>query len=87
MTVSKEHSYGTQRDSSPDHDQVGIITILIITKENFSIFMLKLDESFSDKIVQFFFLQSFIDILPLGSGSGDPHIFVDLDPGSQNVLI
>ena len=22
MTVSKEHSYGTQRDSSPDHDQV-----------------------------------------------------------------
>ena len=49
MTVSKEHSYGTQRDSSPDHDQVGIITILIITKEKFSIFMLKLDESFSDK--------------------------------------
>jgi len=91
MTVSKEHSYGTQRDSSPDHDQVEIITILIITKENFSIFMLKLDESFSDKkifdnlfflTVKFFFFSLLLIFCPL-----DPLIFVDLDPGSQNVLI
>jgi len=26
-----------------------------------------------------------VDILPLGSGSMDPHIFADLDPGSQNL--
>jgi len=26
-----------------------------------------------------------VDILPLGSGSVDPHIFADLDPGSQNL--
>ena len=31
------------------------------------------------------FFYSFIEILPLGSGSADPHIFVDPDPGSQNV--
>ena len=31
------------------------------------------------------FFYSFIEILPLGSGSVDPHIFVDPDPGSQNV--
>ena len=32
----------------------------------------------------FFF--SFIEILPLGSGSVDPHIFANSDPGTQNVL-
>ena len=32
------------------------------------------------------FLQFFVDILTLGSGSVDPHIFVDPDPGSQNVV-
>ena len=26
-----------------------------------------------------------VDILPLGSGSVDPHIFADPDPGSQNL--
>jgi len=26
-----------------------------------------------------------VDILPLGSGSVDPHVFADLDPGSQNL--
>jgi len=31
------------------------------------------------------FLQFLADILPLGSGSVDPHIFVDTDPGSQNL--
>jgi len=84
MTVSKEHSYGTQRDSSPDHDQVGIITILIITKENFSIFMLKLDESFSDKTffynlffltVQFFFFSLLLIFCPLDLDLGI-HIFL-----------
>jgi len=32
-----------------------------------------------------FFLQFLVDILPLGFGSVDPHIFADLDPGSQNL--
>ena len=31
------------------------------------------------------FLQFLVDILPLGSGSVDPHIFADPDPGSQNL--
>ena len=31
------------------------------------------------------FLQFLIDILPLGSGSVDLHIFADPDPGSQNL--
>ena len=35
--------------------------------------------------VNFFLLQNLIDILPLGSGSVDPHIFADPDPGSQNL--
>jgi len=26
-----------------------------------------------------------VDILPIGSGSVDPHIFADPDPGSQNL--
>jgi len=30
-------------------------------------------------------LRSKVDILPLGSGSVDPHIFADPDPGSQNL--
>ena len=30
-------------------------------------------------------MQFLVDILPLGSGSVDPHIFVDPDPGSQNL--
>ena len=30
-------------------------------------------------------LQFLVDILPLGSGSVDPHIFADPDPGSQNL--
>ena len=35
------------------------------------------------------FLQFFVDILPLGSGSVDPHIFANPDPnpGSQNLTI
>ena len=33
----------------------------------------------------FFFLQFLVDILPLGSGSLDPHIFTDLDQGSQSL--
>ena len=32
-----------------------------------------------------FFLQFLVDFLPLGSGSVDPHIFPDPDPGSQNL--
>ena len=63
--------------------------------------MLKLDEPFRNQeifiislfpIVQiwvlrlnFFFLQFLVDILPLGSGSVDPHIFSDPDPGSENL--
>ena len=35
--------------------------------------------------VKIFFLQFLVDILPLGSGSVDPHIFADPDPGSQNL--
>ena len=35
--------------------------------------------------VKFVFLQFLVDILPLGSGSVDPHIFADPDPGSQNL--
>ena len=35
--------------------------------------------------VTFFVLQFLVDILPLGPGSGDPHIFADPDPGSQNL--
>ena len=31
----------------------------------------------------YLFLQFLVDILPLGSGSVDPHIFSDPDPGSQ----
>ena len=31
-----------------------------------------------------FFFQFLVDILSLGSGSVDPHIFADPDPGSQN---
>ena len=38
------------------------------------------DLGFESKI---FFLQFLVDILPLGSGSVDPHIFAD--PGSQNL--
>ena len=32
-----------------------------------------------------FFWQFLVDILSLGSGSVDPHIFADPDPGSQNL--
>ena len=31
------------------------------------------------------FLQCLVDILPLGSGSVDPYIFADPDPGSKNL--
>ena len=31
------------------------------------------------------FLQFLVDILPLGSGPVDPHIFADPDPVSQNL--
>jgi len=31
------------------------------------------------------FFQFLVDILPLGSGSVDLHIFADPDPGSQNL--
>ena len=63
--------------------------------------MLKLDEPFRNQeifiislfsIVQIwvlrvkcFFLQFLVDYFPLGSGSVDPHIFADPDPGSQNL--
>jgi len=30
-------------------------------------------------------LQFLVDILPLASGSVDPHIFADQDPGRQNL--
>ena len=33
----------------------------------------------------FLLLQFLVDILPFGSGSVDPHIFADPDPGSQNL--
>ena len=38
--------------------------------------------------IKIFFLQFLVDILPLGSGSMDPHIFAepDPDPGSQNLV-
>ena len=32
------------------------------------------------------FLQFLVDILTIGSGSVDPHIFADPDPGSQNFV-
>ena len=63
--------------------------------------MLKLDEPFRNQEifiislfsiaqtwvlrVKFIFLQFLVDILPLGSGFVDPHIFADPDPGSQNL--
>ena len=63
--------------------------------------MLKLDEPFRNQdifIICLFskvqiwvlgakkcFSQFLVDILPLGSGSMDLHIFADLDPGSQNL--
>ena len=40
------------------------------------------DLGFESKI---FFLQFLFDILSLGSGSVDSHIFPDPDPGSQNL--
>ena len=60
--------------------------------------MLKLDELFRNQELVFhsadldferekyYFLQFLVDILPLGFGSVDMHIFADpdLDPGSQN---
>ena len=33
-----------------------------------------------------FFLQFLVDILPLESGSVDPHIFADPDPETQNLV-
>ena len=48
---------------------------------NFSFFKSS-DLGFWSKI---FFFQFLIDILPLGSGSVEPHIFADPDPGSQNL--
>ena len=60
--------------------------------------MLKLDEPFRNQEIffnssdfgfesKFFLLQFLVNILPLGSGSVDPHIFADPDPdpGSQNL--
>ena len=35
--------------------------------------------------VKFYFLQFLVVILHFGSGSVDPHIFADPDPGSQNL--
>ena len=32
-----------------------------------------------------FFWEFLVDILPFGSGSVDPYIFADPDPGSQNL--
>ena len=42
------------------------------------------DMGFRSKEV--FFLQFLVDILPLGSGSVDQHIFTDPDTGSQNLV-
>ena len=36
-------------------------------------------------VKKFVFLKFLVDILPLGSGSEDPHIFADPDPGRQNL--
>ena len=36
-------------------------------------------------MIKIFFLQFLVDILLLGSGSVDPHIFAYPDPGSQNL--
>ena len=63
--------------------------------------MLKLDEPFRNQeifksslfsIVQiwvlrvtFFFMQFLVNTLPLRSGSMDPHIFADPDPGTENL--
>ena len=55
------------------------------------IFKLKLDEPFRNQeifIISLFSYWGFeflVDILPLGSGYVDPHIFADPDPGSQNL--
>ena len=63
------------------------------------ILILKLDEPFRNEeifIISLFsevqiwglgVLQFLVDILPLGSGSVDPNIFAESDPGSQNLGI
>ena len=38
------------------------------------------------KILRRFLFVALVDILPIGSGSMDPHIFADPDQGSQNVM-
>ena len=66
------------------------------------IFILKLNEPFRNEEIciislsfkssdlgfrsKDFFLQFLVDFLPLGSGSVDPHIFADVDPGNQNLV-
>ena len=47
-----------------------------------SLFFNSSDLDFESK---YFFLQFLVDILPLGFGSVDPHIFADPDPRSQNL--
>ena len=47
--------------------------------------MLKLVNSLDLRVKSSLFLQLFVDIFPLGSGSVDPHIFADPDPGSQHL--
>ena len=39
------------------------------------------------RVNKFFFLQFLVDILPLGSGSVDPDILADPDPGSKILRI
>ena len=77
----------------PDPDQCHFF------KDNFRLFLSQLNEPFRNKKfyclfcskVQVwvlgvnFFLQFLVNILLLGSGSVDPHIFADPDPGSQHL--
>ena len=52
------------------------------------IFIISLCFKSSDLVlgVNKFFLQFLVDILPLGSGSMDPHIFADPDPGIKKLI-
>ena len=54
-----------------------------IRKFLLSLFFNSSDFGFKSKL--YFFFRFWVDILPLGSGSVDPHICIDRDPGSQNL--
>ena len=55
-----------------------------MNQEIFIISLIFKSSDFGFRYKKFFFLQFLVDILPLGSGSVDMHIFADPDPGSQN---